>query len=55
MIKDAILTGIHYKGIEAIKKEVKQLADNLLCSESYVRGIIKKVETNQIIIKKPNQ
>jgi hypothetical protein len=55
MIKDAILTGIQYKGIEQMKKEVKQLADNLLCSESYIRSIIKKVETNKITIKKEKQ
>ena len=50
--KNVILTAINFKGIEQVKKEAKELADNLLCSESYVKNIIRQVEKEQIIIRK---
>lgn len=49
--KNVILTAINFKGIEQVKTEVKQLADSLLCSEDYVKSIIKKVEKSNIVIK----
>ena len=49
--KSVILTAINFKGIEQVKKEVKNLAENSLCSESYVKSIINKVEKQQIIVK----
>lgn len=48
--KDVILTAIHFKGIAQVKKAVKQLAYDNMCSESYVRSIIRKVEKDQIVI-----
>lgn len=50
--KNVILTAINFKGIDQVKKEAKELADNLLCSESYVKNIIRQVEKNQIVIRK---
>jgi hypothetical protein len=50
--KNVILTAIGFKGIEQVKKEAKELADNLLCSEGYVKNIIRKVEKNQIIMER---
>lgn len=51
MIKDIVLTAIYFKGIEQVKKETKVLAEKSLCSESYIKNIIKKVEKGQILIK----
>jgi hypothetical protein len=51
MVKQIVLTAIHFKGLEQVKKEVKELAEKSLCSESYIKSIIKKVENNQIIIR----
>lgn len=48
--KDVILTAIKFKGIEQVKKEAKDLAEKTLCSESYVRNIIRLVSKGQIII-----
>lgn len=49
--KNVILTAINFKGVEQVKKEAKQLSEDLLCSEGYVRNLIKKIEKNQIVIK----
>ena len=49
--KSVILTAINFKGIEQAKQEAKNLAENSLCSEEYVKSIIRKVEKKQIIIK----
>jgi len=51
MVKNVILTAINFKGIEQVKKESKELAEKCLCSESYVKNIIRQVQKNQIIIK----
>lgn len=51
MVQNVILTAINFKGIEQVKREVKELAQNCLCSESYIKSIIRKVEKNQIIIR----
>jgi hypothetical protein len=51
MRKKVVLTAIHYKGIDQVKKEIKYLADGCLCSEGYIRSIIKSVEKGQVIIK----
>jgi len=48
--KNVILTAINFKGIAQVKSEAKQLAENLLCSESHVLKIIRKVEKNNIVI-----
>jgi hypothetical protein len=45
--KSVILTAIYFKGIEEVKKQAKQLAEDSLCTESYVRGIIRQVEKKQ--------
>lgn len=42
--KNVILTAIHFKGIAHCKKIAKELADGSLCSEAYVRAVIRKVE-----------
>ena len=49
--KNVILTAIHFKGINQVKKEAKNLAESLFCSEAYVKNIIRQVEKNKIIIK----
>lgn len=49
--KNVILTAINFKGINQVKAEAKQLAENLLCSEGYVMQVIAKVEKSQILIK----
>ena len=48
--KNVILTAIHFKGIEQVKKEVKKMAEKCLCSETHVRNIIRQVEKEQIKI-----
>lgn len=48
--KNVILTAIHLKGIEQVKKEVKELAEGSLCSESYIKNIIREVKKGRIII-----
>jgi predicted transcriptional regulator YheO len=48
--KDVILTAIHFKGVEQVKREAKDLAERVLCSESYVKNIIRQVEKGQITI-----
>jgi len=50
-LKNVILTAIYCKGIDQVKKEVKDLAENLMCSESHIKAIIRKVEKSQIVIK----
>ena len=50
--KTVILTAINFKGIEQVKKEAKALAENLFCSENYVKNIIRQVQKNHIIISK---
>lgn len=49
-IKQVVLTAIHNKGIEVVKKEVSKLADGLLCTESSVKRIIRQYETGKIVI-----
>lgn len=49
--KKVILTAINFKGIAQVKKETKQLAENLLCSESHIKNIIRQVENDSIILK----
>lgn len=49
--KNVILTAINFKGVEQVKKEAKELAEKLLCSESHVLNIVRKVEKNMIVIK----
>lgn len=53
--KSVILTAINFQGIERVKKESKEVAENCLCSESYVKNIIRKVEKGNIIIIKRSQ
>jgi len=50
--QDVILTAINFKGLDQVKKEAKELAEKTLCSESYVKTIVRKVEKGQIIIRK---
>jgi MarR-like DNA-binding transcriptional regulator SgrR of sgrS sRNA len=50
--RNVILTAILFKGINQVKKEAKALADNLFCSEKYVKSIIREVEKNKITISK---
>ncbi|GEM_PF-5679157 len=49
--KDVILTAINFKGVEQVKRESKDLAEKTLCSESYVKNIIRRVEKGEIIIR----
>jgi MarR-like DNA-binding transcriptional regulator SgrR of sgrS sRNA len=51
MVQNVILTAIHFKGISQVKTEVAELAQNCLCSESYIKNIIRKVEKGQLIIR----
>lgn len=50
-VKDIILTAIYHKGIEQVKKEANELAEKSLCSVTYVKSIIRKVENKEIEIK----
>jgi len=50
-LKSVILTAINFKGTNQVKKEIKELSENLLCSESYINAIIRKVENQEIKIK----
>lgn len=50
-IKTIVLTALKYKGIDRVKSEVKDLAENAMCSQAYIHSIIKKVEKQQILIK----
>lgn len=49
--KNVILTAINFKGVEQVKKESKQLAENALCSEAYVKRIVSEVEAGKITIR----
>lgn len=49
--KKVILTAIHFKGVEQVKKESEKLADDCLCSVSYVMSIIRQFEKGSIIVK----
>jgi predicted transcriptional regulator YheO len=49
--KNVILTAINFKGIDQVKSEASKLAENLFCSESYVKNIIRQVEKGQIVIR----
>lgn len=51
-VKDIILTAIYFKGVEQVKREAKDLAEKALCSQSYIRSIIRQVEKSSIIINK---
>jgi hypothetical protein len=48
--KNVILTAIHFQGIENVEKNTKELSEKCLCSESYVKAIIRKVYNNEIQI-----
>ena len=48
--KNVILTAINFKGIDQVKREAQELAVGCICSVSYVRNIIRKVEKGEIII-----
>ena len=48
--KNVILTAISFKGTTKVKNEAKELADNALCSERYVKRIVRKVENGTIQI-----
>jgi predicted transcriptional regulator YheO len=49
--KQVILTAINFKGLTQVKAEFKKLSESLLCSESYVKNIIRQVEKGQIVIR----
>ena len=49
--KNVILTAIHFKGLNQVKKEAEDLAEKTLCSASYVKSIIRQVEREKVIIK----
>ena len=46
--KDVILTAISFKGATHVKNNAKDLADDTLCSERYVKLIARKVENGTI-------
>ncbi|MCY7291331.1 MAG: hypothetical protein LH615_04030 [Ferruginibacter sp.] len=48
MVKKIILTAIHFKGIERVRTEIKTLAEGCLCSEAYIKSIIKKIEKEKL-------
>ena len=49
--QDVILTAINFKGSEQVKKEAKDLAEKTLCSEAYVKNIVRKIEKGELVIK----
>lgn len=48
--RDVILTAIHFKGTEKVRKESKKLAEDALCSQGYVLNIVRQVEKGQLTI-----
>jgi hypothetical protein len=48
--KNVILTAISFKGATHVKNNAKDLADDCLCSEKYVKRIVRKVENGTIKI-----
>lgn len=50
--KDVILTAIYFKGIEQVKRESVELAEKTLCSVSYVKSIVRQVESGKIVVNK---
>lgn len=48
--KNVILSAIHFKGIEQVKAEAKELAEGSLCSVGYVKSIVRQVEKGIINI-----
>jgi len=50
--KQIILTAIAYKGIDFVKNNIKDYAEKSLCTENYIKNIIRKVEKENIIITK---
>jgi hypothetical protein len=48
--KDVILTAIYFKGTEQVKREAAELAEKSLCSVSYVKNIIRQVESGKILV-----
>jgi len=51
-VKGIILTAIYYKGLDAVKNDIQQLADWCLCSPSYVRKIVNAVSNGLIVVTK---
>ena len=49
-LKNAILTAIHFKGVSEARKNSSQLADDFMCSKSYVLNIVRQVEKQAIVI-----
>lgn len=48
--KTVILTAIKMQGIGGVLCNTKKLADDCLCSETYVKSIIRDVKTGKIVI-----
>ena len=46
--KNVILTAISFKGTTQVRNEAKDLADSALCSEKYVKSVVRKVENGTI-------
>lgn len=48
--KKTILTSIAFKGVDSVRENASELAENALCSKAYVLKIVRDVEQNRIII-----
>jgi hypothetical protein len=48
--KKVILTAIKFKGIQTVKKQSSANLDDCLCSEGYIKNIIRKVEKGELVI-----
>lgn len=49
-LKDIVLTAIKFKGIEAVKKEAQQIADDCFAKKQSVMAWIRKVEKGEVVI-----
>ncbi len=49
-VKDIVLTAIKFKGIEAVKKEAQQIADDCFAKKQSVMAWIRKVEKGEVVI-----
>lgn len=48
--KQVILTAIYFKGVEYVKQNAAQYADDCLCSKSNVLNVVRAVEKGRIVI-----
>lgn len=50
-VKDIVLTAIANKGVEKVRKEAQQIADDCFAKKSSVLSWVRKVEKGEVVVR----